>query len=74
MKTGLEVIKLDFILNSNLSAIIACLRTRVRKQPIVMLYFESETVLKFDNLVAWSVVWSGLLLFNETARKILALL
>ena len=29
---------------------IGCLRTRVRKQPIVVLYFEFETVLKFYNL------------------------
>ena len=29
---------------------IGCLRTRVRKQPIIALYFESETVLKFYNL------------------------
>ena len=29
---------------------IGCLRTRVRKQPIIGLYFESETVLKFHNL------------------------
>ena len=32
---------------------IGCLRTRVRKQPIIELYFESETVLKFYNLEAW---------------------
>ena len=32
---------------------IGCLRTRVHKQPIVALYFESETVLKFYNLEAW---------------------
>ena len=29
---------------------IGCLRTRVRKQPIMALYFESELVLKFYNL------------------------
>ena len=29
---------------------IGCLRTRVRKQPIIVLYFEVETVLKFYNL------------------------
>ena len=34
------------------SAIIGCLRTRVRKQPIIALYFESETVLQFCNLEA----------------------
>ena len=28
---------------------IGCLRTRVRKQPIIALYFKSETVLKFYN-------------------------
>ena len=32
---------------------IGCLRTRVRKQPIIALYFESETVLQFYNLEAW---------------------
>ena len=31
---------------------IGCLRTRVRKQPIIALYFESELVLKFYNLEA----------------------
>ena len=31
---------------------IGCLRTRVRKQPIIALYFEFETVLKFYNLEA----------------------
>ena len=36
---------------------IGCLRTRVRKQPIIGLYFESETVLKFDNLEAWTFSW-----------------
>ena len=29
-----------------------CLQTQVRKQPIIALYFESETVLKFYNLEA----------------------
>ena len=33
---------------------IGCLRTRVRKQPIIVLYFESETVRKFYNLEACS--------------------
>ena len=32
---------------------IGCLRTRVRKQPIIALYFESELILKFYNLEAW---------------------
>ena len=31
-----------------------CLRTCVCKQPIIALYFESETVLRFYNLEAWS--------------------
>ena len=31
---------------------IGCLRTRVRKQPIIALYFEPELVLKFYNLEA----------------------
>ena len=31
---------------------IGCLRTRVRKQPIIGLYFESGPVLKFYNLEA----------------------
>ena len=31
---------------------IGCLRPRVRKQPIIALYFESETVLKFYYLNA----------------------
>ena len=29
---------------------IGCLRTRVRKQPIIALYFESENELQFYNL------------------------
>ena len=33
---------------------IGCLRTRVRKQPIIALYFESENELKLYNLEAWS--------------------
>ena len=38
---------------------IGCLRTRVRKQPIIALYFESETVLKFYNLESSTIkaVW-----------------
>ena len=31
---------------------IGCLRTRVRKQPIIALYFETEIVLTFYNLKA----------------------
>ena len=32
---------------------IGCLRTRVCKQPIIALYFESENELKLYNLEAW---------------------
>ena len=35
---------------------IGCLRTCVRKQPIISLYFEFENELKFYNLWAWSEV------------------
>ena len=42
--SGLEVIKLEFILKLKIK--------RVRKQPIIALYFEFETVLKFYNLEA----------------------
>ena len=34
---------------------IGCIRTRVHKQPIIALYFESENELKFYNLEAWSI-------------------
>ena len=50
LRPGHEVIKLD----SNQSTMVGCLRTHVRKQPIMAPYFESETVLKFYNLEAWS--------------------
>ena len=36
-----------------------CSRTRVRKQPIIALYFESETVLKFKNLEAGTTTTMG---------------
>ena len=42
--------------SSNYSAMIGYLRTRVRKQPIIAIYFEFETVLKFYNLWA-SWLW-----------------
>ena len=38
--------------NSKESAMIGCLRTCVHKQPIIALYFEFETVLKFYDLGA----------------------
>ena len=40
---------------------IDCLRTRVRKQPIIALYFESENGLKFCNLEAWFNCLRGVL-------------
>ena len=40
---------------------IGCMRTHVRKQPIMALYFEFETVLKFYNQEAWS----GSFLFDK---------
>ena len=49
----LEVINLEFILRLKISAMIGCLWTRVRKQPITALYCESETVLEFYHLDAW---------------------
>ena len=54
---------------------IGCLRTRVRKQPIIALYFESEHVLKFYNLearihIVWfhekNLVWSALEYMQQT--------
>ena len=47
--------KLLFILKLKKSAMISCLRTRVRKQPIIALYFEFETLLKLYNLGACRV-------------------
>ena len=61
-RSGLEIIKLGFILKlktkcsdwllADTSAMIGCMRTCVHKQPIIALYFEFETVLKFYNLEA----------------------
>ena len=59
----LEVIKLEYSPKLKIkrndwlqSAMIGCLRTRVCKQPIVALYFESKNELKFYNLEALSLV------------------
>ena len=41
---------------------IGCMRTRVRKQSIIALYFEFETVLKFYNLDAW---WDSIIIVLE---------
>ena len=49
---GLEVIKLDFNLKLKMMRNDWLLAERVRKQPIVALYFEFESVLKFYNLEA----------------------
>ena len=52
--SGLEVIKLEFIFKLKIRAMIGCWRTRVREQPIIAIYFESENELKFYNLEAKS--------------------
>ena len=44
----------------------ACGLTRVRKQPIIALYFKFETLLKFNNLEAWS----GFMVFAIKAIKV----
>ena len=49
---GRKAITKYTVTDSKLSATIGCLRTRVRKQPIIELYFESETGLKIYNLDA----------------------
>ena len=54
-----------------------CLRTHVRKQPIIALYFESETVVKVYNLKARTIKMSILisiqncliLIHNEKNQK-----
>ena len=46
-RPGPEVIKFEFILKLKIKRNDWCLRTLVRKQPIIALYFEFETVLKF---------------------------
>ena len=53
-RSGLEVIKLEFSLRLKIKRNDWLLRARVRKQPIIALYFELETVLKFYNLEACS--------------------
>ena len=50
---GPKVIKLEFILKLKIKrTMIGCLWTCVGKQPIIAVYFEFETVLKFYNLGA----------------------
>ena len=45
--------------NSKLSAMVGCLRTRVRKQPIIALYFKFENEIKFYNLEARRYYYHG---------------
>ena len=42
---------------------VGCLRTRVRKHPIIALYFELETVLKFYDIGAWLLYFNCILAF-----------
>ena len=56
---------------------IGCLRTRDRIQPIVALYFEFETVLKFYNLKAlfwYTLLCSGIVINLMRVRELFALL
>ena len=50
---------------------IGYLRPRVSNLPIIALYFESETVLKFYNLEAWGLyfVYWGLLRQKISSQK-----
>ena len=50
--SGLEAVKIEFNLKLKIRHNDGCLGTRVRKQPIIALYFEFENVLKFYNLEA----------------------
>ena len=52
MIPGLEVITLELILRLRLKRNDWLLQKRIRKQQIITLHFESETVLKFYNLEA----------------------
>ena len=53
--TGLEIIKLEFILKLKIKRNDWLLADTRPQQPINALYFEFETVLKFYNLEAWFV-------------------
>ena len=48
-----DVIKVEFILKLEIKRNGWLFADTCRKQPIIVLYFESETVLKFNNLEAW---------------------
>ena len=49
---------------------IGCLRTRVRKQPIIELYFEFETVLKIYDLGAWQVYMFNMYHWRNVGLKL----
>ena len=49
---------------------LGCLRTHVRKQPIIALYFESETVLKFYNLEARPRGYETFFMLNSTEHEL----
>ena len=49
---------------------IGCLRTHVRKQPIIALYFEFENELKFNNLGVSKSKAIGHLLLREMIAKL----
>ena len=51
---------------------IGCLGTSVRKQPIIALYFESETVLKFYNLEARTNKVLVLILVQTVFEKVIS--
>ena len=53
-RPGLEVIKLEFILKLKIKHNDSLLADIFRKQPIIEVYFELESELKFYNLQAWS--------------------
>ena len=51
---------------------IGCLRTRIRKQPIIELYFQREAVLKFYYLEArrkWQIMEQIKLLVEQSFTK-----
>ena len=50
---------------------IGCLRTHVRKQPIIALYFESENELQLYNLEARPRGYKTFFMLNSTEHKIL---
>ena len=50
---------------------IGCLRTRVRKQPIIAFYFESENELKFYNLEAWNHAVEFIICVHDPIFKVM---